>query len=162
MARRADKSYGLWLVELCNAEDVSAILRKAVRQLRPRVWAELERPNLVAKRRAEASKRSNKTNAPLAPDTRTSTPLTIPPLPSLRPTRPDNQVAAADAASLRGTARNNVDRISRHDSERKRKRAEQLVADDGRRVVRRRTVRIPRNAISRVPDPAPSLANTDS
>ncbi|BGO95164.1 hypothetical protein JCM10020v2_006876 [Rhodotorula toruloides] len=134
LARRADKSYGLWLVELCNAEDISAILRKAVRQLRPGVWAELERPNL----------------------------LTIPPLPSLRPTRPDNQVAAADAASLRGTARNNVDRISRHDSERKRKRAEQLVADDGRRVVRRRTVRIPRNAISRVPDPAPSLANTDS
>ncbi|GAA6043773.1 hypothetical protein NBRC10512_006973 [Rhodotorula toruloides] len=89
LARRADKSYGLWLVELCNAEDISAILRKAVRQLRPGVWAELERPNLVAKRRAEASKRSNKTNAPLAPDTRTSTPAhnSAAPLPSPDPTR---------------------------------------------------------------------------
>ncbi|BGP36098.1 hypothetical protein JCM10296v2_007952 [Rhodotorula toruloides] len=71
----AAKSYGLWLVELCNTEDVSVILRESVRQLRPGVWVELERAKSVAERRVEASKRANKVNAPLGPDTCTPTPL---------------------------------------------------------------------------------------
>lgn len=52
LSRREDKAYGSWLVELCNAEDVSVILREAVRQLRPGVWVELERAKSVAERRA--------------------------------------------------------------------------------------------------------------
>ncbi|BGP10379.1 hypothetical protein JCM10049v2_006264 [Rhodotorula toruloides] len=74
LSRRADKTYGSWFVELCSVEDVSVILREAVRQLRPGVWVELERAKSVAERRAEASKRANKANAPLGPNTRTSTP----------------------------------------------------------------------------------------
>ncbi|GAA6043912.1 hypothetical protein NBRC10512_000546, partial [Rhodotorula toruloides] len=88
LSRRADKTYGSWFVELCNVEDVSVILREAVRQLRPGVWVELERAKSVAERRAEASKRANKANAPLDPNTRTSTPAhnaTVP-LPSPAPT----------------------------------------------------------------------------
>ncbi|GAA6043804.1 hypothetical protein NBRC10512_007266, partial [Rhodotorula toruloides] len=88
LSRRADKTYGSWFVELCSVEDVSVILREAVRQLRPGVWVELERAKSVAERRAEASKRANKANAPLGPNTRTSTPAhnaTVP-LPSPAPT----------------------------------------------------------------------------
>ncbi|CDR48850.1 RHTO0S21e00144g1_1 [Rhodotorula toruloides] len=90
LSRRADKSYGSWLVELCNAEDVSVILRKAVRQLRPGVWVELERAKSVAERRAEASKQANRANAPLGPGTRTSTPVhnSAAPFPSPVPTIP--------------------------------------------------------------------------
>ncbi|BGP07476.1 hypothetical protein JCM10049v2_003310 [Rhodotorula toruloides] len=84
LSRQADKSYGLWFVELCNAEDVSVILREAVRQLRPGVWVEMERAKSVAERRAEARKQMDKAHAPLEPNTRTSTPAhnSAAPLPS--------------------------------------------------------------------------------
>jgi hypothetical protein len=90
LSRREDKAYGSWFVELCNAEDVSVILREAVRQLRPGVWVELERAKSVAERRAEARKRMDKEHAPLKPDTRTSTPAqnSTAPLPSPDPTIP--------------------------------------------------------------------------
>ncbi|BGP34367.1 hypothetical protein JCM10296v2_006184 [Rhodotorula toruloides] len=74
LSRRADKAYGSWHVKLCNVEDVSVILREAIRQLRPGVWVGLERAKSVAERRAETSRHTNKANAPLGPDTRTSTP----------------------------------------------------------------------------------------
>ncbi|GAA6057930.1 hypothetical protein RTBOTA2_006725 [Rhodotorula toruloides] len=88
LSRREDKAYGSWLVELCNAEDVSVISRKAVRRLRPGVWVELERAQSVAERRAEVRKRMDKEHTPLEPNTRTSTPAwnSTAPLPSPNPT----------------------------------------------------------------------------